>query len=380
MAWPRAAATPSGNSVAPASVGPDGPQFAGDWSGLFNQLAQISHSQIGPSIARSRQTWIAAGVLALGSLFTAVLFHKNVTPTRALAPQPPAVQQPLQSSMVVKGQQNVPFTNRWGFGTAKTETVVATDASGDDIDPNIPDEDSSVRRPVRTVRFDRLSGQGEMQAAPVPAARTRPMILDTEVQAELPGSGRADDVVDYLWEVYLRQPVKKDGSGDFTWKDPAAAKRLGMSLKDYVISGMDPDFREQLYHAGHAMDAAGLEWSMLSAFRDDYRQSLASGFKARVGNSLHGGSRRTGGYGHGRAIDITLATNSEEAETVWHWIDAHGGQYGLSRPMPGYDPAHIQSGKGDWHKVAANLRQSRIRTAQANAAAARKIATAAAAQ
>jgi hypothetical protein len=53
------------------------------------------------------------------------------------------------------------------------------------------------------------------------------------------------------------------------------------------------------------MDAAGLQWSMLSAFRDDYRQGLASGYKAGVSNSLHGGSRRTGGYGHGRAIDIT---------------------------------------------------------------------------
>ena len=54
---------------------------------------------------------------------------------------------------------------------------------------------------------------------------------------------------------------------------------------------MDPDFREQLYHAGRAMDAAGIRWSILSAFRDDYRQSIASGFKARTGNSLHGALR-----------------------------------------------------------------------------------------
>ena len=104
-----------------------------------------------------------------------------------------------------------------------------------------------------------------------------------------------EDVDQYLWEVYQRAPVKKDGTGDFTWKDPAAANRMHLTLKDYVIRGMDADFREQLYHAGHAMDAAGLRWSMLSAFRDDYRQTLASGFKARTGNSLHGGSRATGG-------------------------------------------------------------------------------------
>jgi hypothetical protein len=165
-----------------------------------------------------------------------------------------------------------------------------------------------------------------------------------------------DEVDDYLWEVYQRAPVKRDGTGDFSWKDPAAAKKIGLSLQEYVILGMDPDFREQLYHAGKAMDAAGLQWSMLSAFRDDYRQSLASGFKARGGNSLHGGTARTGGYGHGRAIDITTADG--EASAVWHWIDAHGAKYGLNRPMPGADPAHIQQ-KGDWHRIAVALRGSR---------------------
>jgi hypothetical protein len=87
-----------------------------------------------------------------------------------------------------------------------------------------------------------------------------------------------EEVDEYLWEVYQRTAVKSDSSGDFTWKDLAAAKRAGMSVRDYVIGGMDADFREQLYHAGRAMDSNGINWSMLSAFRDDYRQSLASGF------------------------------------------------------------------------------------------------------
>jgi hypothetical protein len=166
-----------------------------------------------------------------------------------------------------------------------------------------------------------------------------------------------DQVDDYLWEVYQRVPTKKDGSGDFTWKDPAAAEHMGLTLKDYVIGGMDPEFREQLFHAGRAMDAAGLQWSMLSAFRDDYRQGLASGYKASAGNSLHGGSRRTGGYGHGRAIDITGPEGKES--DVWNWIDAHGAKYGLHRPLPGRDPAHIQQ-RGDWHKIALALRESRM--------------------
>jgi hypothetical protein len=175
--------------------------------------------------------------------------------------------------------------------------------------------------------------------------------------------GFMDEVDDYLWEVYQRLPLKKDSSGDFSWKDPAAAQRMGINLQDYVIGGMDPNFRQQLYRAGRAMDAAGVQWSMLSAFRDDYRQRLASGFKASIGNSLHGGSRRVGGYGHGRAIDITSA-DGNNAEVVWEWIDKHGGEYGLRRPMPGPDPAHIQQ-SSDTHRIVFSLKK-RIKSASNN--------------
>jgi hypothetical protein len=176
---------------------------------------------------------------------------------------------------------------------------------------------------------------------------------------------KMDEVERYLWDVYLRSPIKKDGAGDFTWKDPAAAKHMGIALPTYVISGMDPDFREQLYHAGRAMDADGIRWALLSAFRDDYRQKLASGYKASAGNSLHGGSRRVGGYGHGRAVDVTSADG--DMGDVWHWIDRKGGKYGLTRPMPGRDPAHIQS-RGDWRAVAHNLKRERLKTTVASAA------------
>ena len=142
-----------------------------------------------------------------------------------------------------------------------------------------------------------------------------------------------EEVDRYLWEVYQRKTVKSDSSGDFTWKDPAAAKHANMSMEEYVIRGMDADFREQLYHAGRAMDGQGINWSMLSAFRDDYRQNLASGFKAHVGNSKHGGSRAVGGYGHGQAIDITTADG--DAGAVWHWIDAHGKQVRTAASDPG---------------------------------------------
>jgi hypothetical protein len=177
-------------------------------------------------------------------------------------------------------------------------------------------------------------------AAFTPRDVTEIEAADSVVRRRRLGGTFLDEVDDYLWEVYQRQPLKRDSTGDFTWKDPASAKRMGLSLADYVIGGMDAKFRERLYHAGRAMDADGIQWSMLSAFRDDYRQRLASGFKASTGNSLHGGSRRTGGYGNGRAIDITTAEGNPEV--VWKWLDVNGSKYGLYRPLPGPDPAHVQ--------------------------------------
>lgn len=232
--------------------------------------------------------------------------------------------------------------------------------------PLAPADADADTKPTGTVRLA-LAEESVPVALPAPlaripaeASRIKPLVRRSEPPEKRPVNP-LEEVDRYLWQVYERSPIKKDSSGDFTWKDPAAAKRMHMSLKAYVIGGMEPDFREQLYHAGRAMDAAGLRWSMLSAFRDDYRQALAAGFKARPGNSLHGGSRAVGGYGHGRAIDI-MSTEGDD-ETIWHWVDAHGTKYGLRRPMPGYDPAHIQAG-GTWHEIAQSLRASRVRLAE----------------
>ena len=71
---------------------------------------------------------------------------------------------------------------------------------------------------------------------------------------------------------------------------------------------------------------------------------------------------RTGGYGHGRAIDITSAEG--DPEPVWKWLDQHGAKYGLHRPMPGADPAHVQP-VGEWHKSSVATRDARSRTAAA---------------
>ena len=178
---------------------------------------------------------------------------------------------------------------------------------------------------------------------------------------------------EYLWSLYQRTPkvdtmkvserikvtVKKKGKtrtviktitkyveGDFTWKDPIAAQRAGMSLKDYVIGGMDRGFKLKLYRALRAMDDAGLMPGITSAFRDDYRQSIASGNKAASDSSYHGGSRR-GGYGYGLAADLVSVRGDTRmqrylsSQELWKWIDAHEKELGIGRPYLDRDPPHV---------------------------------------
>jgi len=177
----------------------------------------------------------------------------------------------------------------------------------------------------------------------------------------------------YLWSLYQRTPkrdtvkvveqrkvtVKKKGKTrtvtkesaklvdeDFTWKDAKAAEKAGMSLMDYVIGGMDRSFKLKLYHALRALDEAGLSPGITSAFRDDYRQSIASGLKAASDRSYHGGSLR-GGYGHGLAADLvsvkgeTRAERCVSSESLWKWIDDHGKEFGIGRPYLDRDPPHV---------------------------------------
>jgi len=177
----------------------------------------------------------------------------------------------------------------------------------------------------------------------------------------------------YLWALYERAPkldkiketerrivtVKRKGrmvkvtrsftrlvDNDFTWKDPKAAERVGLSMKDYVIGGMDRSFKLKLFHTLHAAEAAGLAPGITSAFRDDYRQEIASGLKAATNRSYHGGSLR-GGYGHGLAADIVSVNGATRAqrwvatEQLWKWVDANGKSFGVGRPYLDRDPPHV---------------------------------------
>jgi hypothetical protein len=133
---------------------------------------------------------------------------------------------------------------------------------------------------------------------------------------------------------------------DFTWKDPIAAQKAGMSLKDYVIGGMNRAFKRKLHDALRAMEQAGFAPGITSGFRDNYRQDLANGNKAASDSSYHGGSRR-GGYGHGLAADLvslkgeTRAERCASSEVLWKWIDAHEKELGIGRPYLDKDPPHV---------------------------------------
>ena len=200
-----------------------------------------------------------------------------------------------------------------------------------------------------------------------------------ETPSECPAPEHCID--DYLWALYQRTPkidtnrvvqrievkakvaIRKQNKtvsitktivktetkyvvGDFTWKDPIAAQRAGMSLKDYVIGGMDPGFKVKLYRALRAMEYAGHMPGITSGFRDNYRQSIASGTKAASDSSYHGGSRR-GGYGYGLAADLvsikgdTRFQRYASSQELWKWIDAHEKELGIGRPYLGRDPPHV---------------------------------------
>jgi hypothetical protein len=244
----------------------------------------------------------------------------------------------------------------------------------------------------------------EPDAAPAqvaPADTPAPVLNDTRETTSrieiLDECWVVDICVDrYLWALYQRTPkedtnkvseqrkvtVKRRGKmvtvtrtftrlvdADFTWKDPKAAERVGKPMMDYVIGGMDRGFKLKLFHALHAAEQAGLSPGITSAFRDDYRQSIASGLKAASNRSYHGGSLR-GGYGHGLAADIvsvkgpTRAQRWVASEALWKWVDAHGKEFGIGRPYLDRDPPHVAPIDGS--EYASHQHGTRVRHAQAD--------------
>ena len=251
-------------------------------------------------------------------------------------------------------------------GDAPSPAALVADDSAVEV-PGIeaPSPDSRPTEPATRVRLVSLfrSDPGDEYLKPA----VRPVAMPDECPV-------LDVCIDeYLWALYERTPkvdtnkvtqrikvtVKRKGKtrtvtkavtkyvlGDFTWKDPIAAKRVGMSLKDYVIGGMDRSFKLKLFRALRAADEAGLMPGITSAFRDDYRQAIAVGNKAASDSSFHGGSRR-GGYGHGLAVDVVSVRGENRMQRwastaeLWKWIDANEKAFGIGRPYLHRDPPHV---------------------------------------
>jgi hypothetical protein len=238
---------------------------------------------------------------------------------------------------------------------------------------------------VQDVALDLATARAPADAPPVdlnsstalPGPDVTGTLTESEVKAKSLETDEcliSEECIDrYLWSMYerarkidtirvhepIKVTVKKKGhlrtvtktisklqDEDFGWKDPQAAERAGLSMAEYVIGGMDRDFKVKLYRLFHALDDAGLAPGMTSGFRDNYRQSIASGNKAATDRSYHGGSLR-GGFGHGLAADLVSVngeTRSERwsaSESLWKWIDAHGKEFGIGRPYLDRDPPHV---------------------------------------
>jgi hypothetical protein len=248
-------------------------------------------------------------------------------------------------------------------------TATDTTAASDEPKPIV---EAALTESSEMLPPETPSVQVENAAAPSAVSKdTRDTVSSVEILDECLA---VDVCIDrYLWALYQRTPkedtikvkelrkvtVRKRGKmvtvtksstrlvdEDFTWKDPKAAEKAGMPMMDYVIGGMDRSFKLKLFHMLHAAEQAGLSPGITSAFRDNYRQSIASGLKAATDRSYHGGSSR-GGYSHGLAADLvsvngrTRTQRWTSTENLWKWIDAHEKEFGVGRPYLDRDPPHV---------------------------------------
>jgi hypothetical protein len=264
---------------------------------------------------------------------------------------------------------NVTIANVDVAPAAEPETAMATDSTAAPDAPKLFVEaaptDSS---PPPAAEVPLVQVASADPSDPMPIEVKKPLAL-----IEIPDQCLDACIDRYLWALYERTPkedslkvherrkvaVKRKGKmvtvtrtftrlvdQNFAWKDPHAADKAGMAMMDYVIGGMDRSFKTKLFHTLRAAELAGMSPGITSAFRDDYRQSIASGLKAATDRSYHGGSFR-GGYGHGLAADVVSvdgATRDQRwtsTEKFWKWIDAHGKEFGIGRPYLGRDPPHV---------------------------------------
>ena len=320
-----------------------------EWSGIENIATPIWNRGPARGAAISSADAGPVGALlahATASAAAAITSHHKL-------PEPAVAHGATDAAMVDPAPRETAFVR----GSVTAAEVPVVEAALPDARPTPPAETST--RLVSLFRPDAPEEYVQPAARPV---NTLDECLVVDICID-----------EYLWSLYERTPkvdtnkvtdqikttVKTKGKtrtvtktitkyvvADFAWKDPIAAQRAGMSLKEYVIGGMDRGFKLKLFRALRMMDDAGFMPGITSAFRDDYRQSIASGNKAASDSSFHGGSRR-GGYGYGLAVDLvsvkgeTRTQRFASSEELWKWIDAHQTELGVGRPYLDRDPPHV---------------------------------------
>jgi len=300
----------------------------------------------------------------------------------AVAPPAPAISDAAVDSVdIATVAEAVPATDG---ATAPEEPKAIVEAALTERSPTPPPVPVATVSPPPEIPAVQMATASQMlprETSPVQVATastsdaipkdTRDAVSSIEILGECLVADRCID--QYLWALYQRTPkedtikvdekrkvtVKRKGKTvtvtktftklvdeNFAWKDPKAAEKAGIAMMDYVIGGMDRGFKLKLFYALHAAEEAGFAPGITSAFRDDYRQSIASGLKAASDRSYHGGSSH-GGYGHGLAADVvsvkgeTRAQRSVSTENLWKWIDTHEKEFRIGRPYLDRDPPHV---------------------------------------
>jgi hypothetical protein len=335
----------------------------------------IMHPRLAAMATLCRETAMPASVLVCLAAFgsagidnTGASVAEQVAPPpttdTTLAVQPPAIAfSTADVTAVSRSMTEAPAEATIKADTAKSEPepiVTAVLASSSEVPPAEAPPKPAEEMTVASLEPGDVNQAGGSRAAGSLEALDQCSVEDACINR-------------YLWELYQRTPkedairveqqrkvsVKRKGrmvtvtksfttttDEDFSWKDPKAADKAGMPPADYVIGGIDRDFKLKLFQMLRAADKAGMSPGITSGFRDDYRQSIASGLKAANDRSYHGGSFR-GGYGHGLAADIVSVNGTTRAQRLlasdifWKWVDNHGKEFGIGRPYLDRDPPHV---------------------------------------
>ena len=355
-------------------------------AGVGNTRATPMINRIGPSLAANADFTNKTQTVAIAkSQAFAINRPETVAVSRAdiaAASEPvKAVAAPALAAAEPLAPKAPPFETRASETTASETTSANTATPSDTTAAADTAQAAHEEKPVVVASLTDSAESLPSETTSSQIATTSPPNAETSEPKAIVGTV---DVLDecyvaeacidrYLWALYQRTPkedsikqqdqrqvtVRRRGKlitvtrtftkqvdEDFAWKDPKAADKAGMTMTDYVIGGMDKDFKQRLFRLLLAAEQAGLSPGITSAFRDDYRQSIAAGLKAASDRSFHGGSFR-GGYGHGLAADIvsvkgaTRADRQASSDALWAWVDRHGKDYGIGRPYHDRDPPHV---------------------------------------